>query len=80
MQPRDLFDGFDENLTLQNPGELLEAGVGGEVPGDDVLEVERNVVLQKNALILFGETGEKILRSGKVGQGKSYHAQLKMIG
>jgi len=43
------------------------------------LEVERYVVLEKNALIFFGETWEKILRGSEVGQSESHHTQLTDI-
>ena len=54
-------------MAFQNPGDLLQAGLGAEVPGKDVLEVQWDVVLQEDLLILLAETGEAELGDGELG-------------
>ena len=63
----DLFYGLVDDLAFQNPGDLLQAGLWAEVPGQDVLEVQWDVVLQEDLLILLAETGEAELGDGELG-------------
>ena len=48
-------------------------------PGHDVLQVERNVVLEQKDLIVSIQRRECILGKGEVGQGGGDRAQLSAI-
>ena len=72
----DVLDGLHQHLTLQDPGQLIEPSLGGEVPCDDVLQVKRDVVFQQNFLIFFREAFEEEERCCEISDCEGDHAQL----
>ena len=67
----------DQQLTLENPAQLIEPGVRAEVPRSDVLQVERNVVLQQKDLVFFVERRKGILGESELRQTACDRAELR---
>ena len=61
---------------FHNPGNLFETGFRGEVPRHDVLQVQRDVVLEQVHLVLSFQGREERLREREVRQRRGDLAQL----
>ncbi len=75
-QAVDLLDGLDGNVTLQQPGQLLDASLRTKVSGQNVLKIERDVFAEKLFLVFDAQTLKQFLAERKLGDEHQHFAQV----